>query len=59
MSGRRALEKRARRLRHYRRSLAVLDERLPDSGLVQELRDELVALPPELAFPHRHTSYLQ
>jgi hypothetical protein len=32
---------RARRLRHYQRSLALLEERLPGSPLVQELRDEL------------------
>jgi hypothetical protein len=32
---------RARRLRHYQRSLALLEERLPDSPLVGELRDEL------------------
>jgi hypothetical protein len=34
-------ELRARRLRHYQRSLALLEERLPDSPLVSELRDEL------------------
>jgi hypothetical protein len=34
---------RARRLRHYERSLALLEERLPDSPLVRELRDELGA----------------
>ena len=34
-------ELRARRLRHYQRSLALLEERLPDSPLVRELRDEL------------------
>ena len=36
-----AREMRARRLRHYQRSLALLEERLPDSLLVQDLRDEL------------------
>ncbi|MGZ6564551.1 MAG: HD domain-containing protein [Solirubrobacteraceae bacterium] len=36
---------RARRLRHYQRSLALLEERLPESPLVLELRDELTALP--------------
>jgi hypothetical protein len=35
---------RARRLRHYRRSLALLEERLPESPLVGELREELSAL---------------
>jgi len=35
-------EMRARRLRHYQRSLALLEERLPDSPLVRELRDELL-----------------
>jgi hypothetical protein len=35
-------ELRARRLRHYQRSLALLQERLPDSQLVTELRDELL-----------------
>jgi hypothetical protein len=35
---------RARRLRHYRRSLALLEERLPNSPLVRELRDELHAV---------------
>lgn len=35
---------RARRLRHYRRSLALLEERLPRSPLVRELRDEVHAL---------------
>jgi hypothetical protein len=42
-SGRRH-ELRARRLRHYRRSLALLEERLPGSQLVRELREELEAL---------------
>ena len=32
---------RARRLRHYQRSLALLEERLPESRLVGQLRDEL------------------
>ncbi len=32
---------RARRLRHYQRSLAMLEERLPSSSLVRDLRDEL------------------
>jgi GTP pyrophosphokinase len=35
-------ELRARRLRHYQRSLALLQERLPESPLVAELRDELL-----------------
>ncbi len=35
---------RARRLKHYRRSLALLEERIPESSLVRELRDELDAL---------------
>jgi hypothetical protein len=35
----RVRELRARRLRHYQRSLALLEERLRDSALVQELRD--------------------
>jgi hypothetical protein len=34
-------EPRARRLRHYQRSLALLEERLPQSPLVAQLRDEL------------------
>jgi (p)ppGpp synthase/HD superfamily hydrolase len=34
---------RARRLRHYQRSLALLEERLPHSPLVPALRDELRA----------------
>lgn len=38
-SGRR--EPRARRIRHYQRSLALLEERLPNSPLVAELREEL------------------
>ncbi len=36
-----ARELRARRLRHYLRSLALLEERLPGSSLVRELRREL------------------
>jgi hypothetical protein len=40
----RVRELRARRLRHYRRSLALLEERLPGSSLVRELRTELDAL---------------
>jgi HD domain len=32
---------RARRLRHYQRSLVLLEERLPKSSLVRDLRDEL------------------
>jgi (p)ppGpp synthase/HD superfamily hydrolase len=40
---------RARRLRHYRRSLALLEERLPKSPLVRELHDELHALRRERA----------
>ena len=32
---------RARRLRHYRRSVALLEERLPQSCLVRALREEL------------------
>jgi (p)ppGpp synthase/HD superfamily hydrolase len=35
---------RARRLTHYRRSLEVLEERLPDSPLVHQLAAELGAL---------------
>lgn len=37
----RARTRRARRLRHYQRSLAMLEERLPDFPLVRDLRDEL------------------
>ena len=37
----RSREPRARRLRHYQRSLALLEERLPQSTLVAQLRDEL------------------
>lgn len=37
-------ELRARRLKHYQRSLALLAERLAESPLVQELRDELASL---------------
>jgi hypothetical protein len=32
---------RARRLKHYQRSLALLEERLPQSPLVAQLREEL------------------
>ncbi len=42
---------RARRLRHYRASLATLEERLAESPLVGELRDELRALVRELRAP--------
>ena len=35
---------RARRLKHYQRSLALLEERLPESPLVRELRDELATM---------------
>lgn len=40
----RVRELRSRRLRHYHRSLVLLEERQPDSALVRELRDELAAL---------------
>jgi (p)ppGpp synthase/HD superfamily hydrolase len=40
----RGLELRARRLRHYQRSLALLEERLAESPLVRDLRHELRAL---------------
>jgi (p)ppGpp synthase/HD superfamily hydrolase len=40
----RVRELRARRVRHYQRSLGLLEERQPDSRLVRELRDELAAL---------------
>jgi (p)ppGpp synthase/HD superfamily hydrolase len=40
----RVREPRARRVKHYRRSLALLEERLPGSPLVRELRDELATL---------------
>jgi (p)ppGpp synthase/HD superfamily hydrolase len=36
---------RNRRLKHYRECLEMLEERLPDSPLVGELRTELAALP--------------
>jgi (p)ppGpp synthase/HD superfamily hydrolase len=36
-------ELRARRLKHYQRSLALLEERLPESSLVRDLRRELEA----------------
>ena len=35
-------ELRARRLRRYERSRALLEERLPESPLVRELREELL-----------------
>ena len=37
---------RARRVRHYQRSLALLEERLPESPIVRDLRQELRALRP-------------
>ena len=40
----RGRELRARRLRHYQRSLALLEERLRDSPLVRQLREELAIL---------------
>jgi hypothetical protein len=40
----RVRELRVRRIKHYLRSLALLEERLPESPLVRELRDELRAL---------------
>jgi (p)ppGpp synthase/HD superfamily hydrolase len=40
-SASRRRELRTRRLKHYQRSLALLEERLPGSPLVTELRDEL------------------
>lgn len=47
MAPSRLRELRARRLRHYQRSLVLLEERLRDSPLVQDLRDELPLLPRE------------
>jgi hypothetical protein len=44
-------EMRARRLRHYQRSLALLEERLSDSPLVRDLRDELHAYLRQCATP--------
>jgi (p)ppGpp synthase/HD superfamily hydrolase len=44
----RSREPRARRLRHYQRSLALLEERLPQSPLVAALRDELQSFLGEL-----------
>jgi (p)ppGpp synthase/HD superfamily hydrolase len=41
--GRRLRGGRARRLRHYQRSLALLEERLPESPLVRDLHNELVS----------------
>ena len=43
--------RRARRLRHYQRSLALLKERLPKSPLVRELRDELDGFLGQRAMP--------
>jgi len=40
-------ELRTRRLKHYQRSLALLEERLPDAPIVRDLRDELRAFPRE------------
>lgn len=40
----RVRELRARRLKHYQRSLALLEERLAESPLVRELRNELASL---------------
>ena len=40
-------ELRARRLRHYQRLLALLEERQPESPIVRELSDELGELPHE------------
>jgi (p)ppGpp synthase/HD superfamily hydrolase len=45
----RVRELRARRLRHYQRSLALLEERLAESTLVTALRDELASLQRERA----------
>ena len=42
---------RARRLRHYQRSLAMLEERLAESPLVRELRDEIGVLVGQLREP--------
>ena len=47
----RVREFRARRLKHYHRSLMLLEERQPGSALVRELRDELTALPQERTMP--------
>jgi guanosine-3',5'-bis(diphosphate) 3'-pyrophosphohydrolase len=41
----RARRDRRRRLAHYRRSYELLRERLPKSGLVEELREALAAVP--------------
>ena len=41
---RRVRDVRARRLRHHQRSLALLGERLPESPLVRDFRDELRAI---------------
>lgn len=48
---RRGRPPRARRVRHYERSLALLQERLPDSPLVRGLHDELRALLSQRALP--------
>jgi hypothetical protein len=45
----------ARRLRHYQRSLALLEERIPSSPLVRELRDELASLPASTQIAAGHT----
>jgi (p)ppGpp synthase/HD superfamily hydrolase len=45
----RVLALRTRRLKHYRRSLALLEERIPGSSLVRDLHDELGALLPDRA----------
>jgi (p)ppGpp synthase/HD superfamily hydrolase len=47
----RGRQPRARRLRHYQRSLALLEERLPNSSLVRQLRDELGAFLSERPLP--------
>jgi (p)ppGpp synthase/HD superfamily hydrolase len=43
-AGRRRIRELTRRLKHYRRSLALLEERIPDSPLVRTLRNELSVL---------------
>ena len=48
-------EPRARRMRHYQRSLALLEERLPESPLVHGLRDELSACLSERAMLARRS----
>lgn len=47
--GGRSRELRARRVRHYQRSLALLEERLPESPLVRDVRTELEAYQRERA----------